>query len=141
MRDLVSYRISIKLMEKGFPQHLSDDFYADGEGVWVEDFSTDSPTFNVGDLVPDLYGIPTDGDEIAAPTIYQVIKWLRDFKYIYVYVEPFPTMSTKDKVAFSYVICSESDGDSMTKITEPTMHVKYEDALESGIEYVIDNLI
>ena len=33
MKELVTYEMSKKLQEKGFPQHLSENFYADGSEV------------------------------------------------------------------------------------------------------------
>ena len=82
--ELVSYDIAKKLKERGFPQHWATEFYADGEGMWVEDFSTEEPTYKAGELISNYYGLPTDGQDVAAPTIEMVMKFFRRYKGIHI---------------------------------------------------------
>lgn len=82
--EIVSYDIAKKLKERGFPQHWANEFYADGEGVWVEDFSTEEPTHKAGELISNYYGLPTDGQDVAAPTIEMVMKFFRRYKGIHI---------------------------------------------------------
>ena len=134
MRELVTYEMSKKLQEKGFPQHLSEDFYADGEGMWVEDFSTEEPTFRPGDLISNYYGLPTDGSEVAAPTIYEVMEWLRNYKNIHVEIRLF------FKKSFGFdIICI----DNMEKLgwSGTVTYPRYELCAISAINYVIDKFI
>jgi predicted ATP-grasp superfamily ATP-dependent carboligase len=114
MEDFVPYKLAKKLEEKGFnPQKQSNYLYYNGELVEVKDHYNISP-----------YEI--------APTISQVLKWLREEKKIEVvvlgqnYIEGpyFADVFTKDGL--------------MNK-AEP--YPKYELAATAGIEYVIDNLI
>lgn len=78
--EIVSYDIAKKLKERGFPQHWATEFYADGEGVWVEDFTTEEPTHKAGELISNYYDLPTDGQDVAAPTISKVLEWFRNYK-------------------------------------------------------------
>ena len=84
MEDIVSYKTAKKLKERGFPQHWATEFYADGEGVWVEDFTTEEPTHKAGELISNYYDLPTDGQDVAAPTIEMVMKFFRRYKGIHI---------------------------------------------------------
>ena len=84
MEDIVSYNTAKKLKERGFPQHWATEFYADGEGMWIEDFSTEEPTFKAGELISNYYGLPSDGQDVAAPTIEMVLKFFRRYKGIHI---------------------------------------------------------
>ena len=80
-------------------------------------------------------------DNIDAPTISQVLKWLREKKKIYVSILPFATHSTINKVAFYYLIKYNSTDETMEGIEQNTYCAEWNDAALAGIEYVLDNLI
>ena len=133
MRNLVTYKIAKKLEEIGFPQHLSEDFYADGEGLWVEFFDSEEPTFKAGELVSNYYGLPTDGKTISAPTIYQVIKRFIDWNGIYLEIRLFSR-------GFGFDIINISDRKKLGW-SGTVEYVNYEDAAMAGIEFIIDKII
>lgn len=126
--DFTSFELAIKLKEKGFPQHLCDYAYIIEENY--EDIEREYVSF-----IPDY--LPT----VAAPTISQVLKWLRNDKKIYVSILPFATHSTINKVAFYYLISYDSTGETMEGIEQNTYCAEWKDAAFAGIEYVLDNLI
>jgi hypothetical protein len=134
MKDLVTYEMSKKLQEKGFPQHWAEVFYADGDGMWVEDFSTEEPTFKAGELIINYYGLPTDGSEVAAPTIYRVMEWLRNYKNIHIEIRLF----FKNSFGFDIIRI-----DDMTKLgwSGTVTYPRYELCAIYAINYVIDNCI
>ena len=80
-----------------------------------------------------------DSKEIIAPTISQVLKWLREEKKIYIMINFWPggycgeifTEIGKDRNSF----CWEK------YINECDYYETYEQAALAGIEYVLDNLI
>ena len=122
--EFVSFDLAKKLKEKGFPQHWSDHHYI-LENEYEDDF------FEVGAKYPVevIYDyIPT----IAAPTISQVLKWLRDIKTIS--IEPCATPHN----CWYYMIKCKGE----IKATYMNNKYKtYEQAALAGIEYVLDNLI
>ena len=128
--EIVSFEIAQKLKEKGFPQHLTEDAYI------TDNYGEDE--YEIGDRLP-IPLIPDYMDDVAAPTISQVLKWLRVEKKIYIMINFWPagyvaeiyTRISKDKNRFDWErYIDECDYDD-----------SYELAAIAGIEYVIDNLI
>ena len=74
MEDFVTFEIAKKLKEKGFPQHITDEAYI------VSNYGEDE--YDIGDRLP-IPLIPDYMDDVAAPTISQVLKWLREKKNTY----------------------------------------------------------
>ena len=102
--EIVSFEIAKKLKEKGYPQVIDKyaDFYPDGVG------------------------------ELVAPTISQVLKWLREEKKIYVSVE----VEREDWFEYKIVQTIKNTRKTGTRVYET-----YSEAILAGIEYVLDNLI
>jgi hypothetical protein len=121
--DFVSYDIAKKLKEKGFPQHITDEAYI------VDNYGEDE--CDIGDRLP-IPLIPDYMDDIAAPTISQVLKWLREAKKIYVSVE----VEREDWFESKIVQTIKN-----TRRTGTRVYETYAEAVLAGIEYVIDNLI
>ena len=129
--DFVPFELAVKLQEKGFNEPCYGYYHCGG-----------------GD---DSFEVCGNGDRdflnsknkhrIAAPTISQVLKWLREEKKIYVSILPFATHSTINKVAFYYLIEYNSTGETMKGIEQNTYCAKWNDAAFAGIEYTLDNLI
>ena len=134
---LVTYEIAKKLKEKGFPQHLSERFYADGEGMWIEDFSSLEPDFKPGELISNFYGLPTDGEEISAPTLAQVIDWFIREKEIFVNID----CSLVDSFDFFYTI--DKKGENAWKLVgfNDEWYKTKNEAELAGIEYVLNELL
>lgn len=70
--------------------------------------------------------------QCSAPTISQVLKWLRDDKKIYV------TVNVEREDWFEYKIVQTIKN---TRCTGNHVYETYDDAMLTGIEYVLDNLI
>lgn len=106
MEDLITYQITKKLKEKGFPIKGKEIIYGDN-GVFI----------------------PT-------PTIYQVLKWLREEKHL----EANGCYDNDEQGWMGYV-CEMDVPDLYAFHTLKEHHKSYEDAALSAIEYVLDNLI
>ena len=57
--------------------------------MWILNFEGE-PDYNEGELIREehLFGIPRDGNEVAAPSLYEAQKFLREEKEVYVTVIP-----------------------------------------------------
>lgn len=128
--DFVPFEIAKKLKEKGFPQHITDEAYI------VDNYGEDE--CDIGDRLP-IPLIPDYTDDVAAPTISQVLKWLRKEHQIHIFVDItsvgwYPKVSIKVKLDETRYWFSKAPFESDFFDT-------YEQAALAGIEYVIDNLI
>lgn len=142
MEDFVTFKIAKKLREKGFPQHWSNDYYIE-ENEYEDNFEVGSHY--------DGYFIPEHLPTVAAPTISQVLKWLREEKKIFITVNitycyeddenPFPT-NLKMKPILKGYYYSVWD---LNNLNDKNSHFKYFESPElaylAGIEYVLYNLI
>ena len=142
MEDFVPFEIAKKLKEKGFPQHITDEAYI------VDNYGEDE--CDIGDRLP-IPLVPDYMDDIAAPTISQVLKWLREEKKIFVAINigycyesseiPFPTNPKMEPILKGYYYGIWE----LDNLNDKNGHSEYfetpEQAAIAGIEYVIDNLI
>lgn len=114
----IPFELLIKLNEKGFPKpnHLTYGVY--GEGKEPKQYN--------------LYWDKALPGPIA-PTIEQVLDWLRKEKYIAINIEYTPRV-------FQYKIIDMSFDERFNPYGM-TFYAAYEDAALDGIEYVVDNLI
>ena len=120
MEDFVTFEIAVKLKEKGFREKVNA-YYGKYENI-----------FNIHPAL-DM----NDADyRASAPTISQVLKWLRKEKKIIClpHIEPF-----KENWFFYVVILPQPSDfpEYMYSINYNT----YEQAALAGIGYVLDNLI
>lgn len=130
--EFVNFEIAKKLKEKGFPQHIAEDAYI------IDNYGENE--YQIGDRLP-IPLIPDYMDDIAAPTISQVLKWLREKKkyhiefvgnacgYLFI-ISDVPSEGGTDRYCSDY--SSPNDGGTWDK---------YEDCAIASIEYVLDNLI
>lgn len=126
MEDFVPFEIAKKLKEKWFPQHITKDAYI------IDNYGENE--YQIGDRLP-IPLIPDYMDDIAAPTISQVLKWLREEKKIYIMVDR--SFSVK---GWHYYIIDNDDFEN--PIQQEVEHNRcYEQAAIDAIEYVLDNLI
>lgn len=136
MEDFVTFEIVKKLKEKGFSLEKTEIYGKfDSDGLFH----------------PQLYFnyIETmDYDEIDAPTISQVLKWLREEKKIYVAIYYVPIIESvnnsviKKSQDFYYpTIQKIGDFESTIHTNGNDCFSSYEEAALAGIEYVLDNLI
>lgn len=121
MSDFVKFELAQKLKEKGFSLEKTEIYGKfDNDGLFHSQLY-----FN--------YIETMDCDEIIAPTISQVLEWLRKEKKLFIeisciYTDYFPTVRLLDSRQTDYI-----RGD--------VIYSTYEQAALAGIEYSLDNLI
>lgn len=127
MEDFVTFEIAKKLKEKGFPQspnYFNYSSYYDWDGLRkIHSLSNASVWFNPNISRDNIY---------FAPTISQVLKWLREEKSIS--IEPCATPHN----CWYYMI--KYNGQIKVTYFEDKCKT-YEQAALAGIEYVLDNPI
>ena len=125
MEDFVNFKIAQKLKEKGFNlgvyRYYENEVLKWSNSPWLE------PTYN--DYKEHI---------IAAPTISQVLKWLRDEKKLYVGVTYSPKIEGSQDFYYATI---QYIGDYKKTIYPVDSYVYWEGAALNGIEYVLDNLI
>lgn len=125
MEDFVPFKLAKKLKEKGFNKRVRGYYWE------IRGLSTCNTPINSNALE----------NEFSAPTISQVLKWLREEKgyhiefignacgYLFI-VSDIPSKGGTDRH------CSDYDGPNDGGCWD-----SYEEAAIAGIEYVLDNLI
>lgn len=122
--DFAPFELAKKLKEKGYPQHITDEAYI------TDNYGEDE--YDIGDRLP-IPLIPDYMDDVAAPTISQVLKWLREEKKIAINIEYIP-------YTWQYKIFDMSFEDRFNPYGI-AIFSDYEEAAIAGIEYTLDNLI
>lgn len=128
--EFLSFEIAKKLKEKGFPQHWSNLHYI-LENEYEDDFFEVGAKYQV-EVIYDY--IPT----IAAPTISQVLKWLREEKKLFIEVYMYNNHYLWE--IYNTEIVDVDMTQKSEKYSEEE-YLTYEDAALAGIEYVLYNLI
>lgn len=149
MEDFVPFEIAKKLKEKGFREPCLGYYdVEDNVGLLYNTQYSDDLcpcqytdlliSYNSGDIVSNL---DDSGNCIDAPTISQVLKWLREKKnyhiefvgnacgYLFI-ISDVPSEGGTDRYCSDY--SGPNDGGTWDK---------YEDCVIAGIAYCIDNLI
>lgn len=120
MADFVTFETAKKLKEKGFSLEKTEIYGKfDSDGLFHSQLY-----FN--------YIETMDCDEIIAPTISQVLKWLRDKRGIHVCITLGEFSDWVHEVSRIYgnMFCKAEDGFEF-----------YEQAALAGVNYCLDNLI
>lgn len=136
MEDFVPFDLAKKLKEKGFPQrpdYFNYSSYYDWDGLRkIHSLTNASVWFDPNISRDNIY---------FAPTISQVLKWLRNEKklhiefvgnacgYLYI-VSDIPSEGGTDRYCSGY--SGPNDGGTWDK---------YEDCALNAIQYVLDNMI
>lgn len=133
MEHFVTFKIAKKLKEKGF-RELCLVYYTNDDTLYY------NYSHKAGACYKDCYLshnlMPKDsvsGKFVDAPTISQVLKWLRDEKKIAINIEFIPYTWQYKIIDMSFDRRFESCG--------RVIFSNYEEAAIAGIEYVLDNLI
>lgn len=88
-----------------------------------------------------VYGKYVDSEVVIAPTISQILKWLREEKYILIGLSPMQEYGGEEKVEWcSTVFKSDKQGSGLS-LKEEFYYQSYEQAALVGIEYALDKLI
>ena len=114
--DFVPYDIAVKLKEKGFDESTMT-YYKDGKIGWSDGFCYFNST-----------------RRLSAPTISQVLKWLREEKTLHVYIEYVFSES-------SIWICEVQLIGSYERFYPHKDYETYEEAAIAGVNYCLENLI
>lgn len=147
MEDFVTFEIAKKLKEKGFKEHCLAH-YGNTGGFYSNVIDTyDRPNQDLDYI--DFLNCFNAGNSIGlidAPTISQVLKWLREEKKISLEI------CIHCSLKWVYTIFAFDDGlfmdytpylDDIDVINDTIyeLYDSYEEAALVGIEYVLDNLI
>lgn len=136
--DFVTYEIALKLKAKGFKEKCIAYYW--------EKINEHTPSFLAEDNMPEdglnILDLLSNHNKaewspfIDAPTISQVLKWLRNKKDIYClpYFEQGIDM-------WLYAICKPAYGCEFPEFISESDYDTYEQAAVAGIEYVLDKLI
>lgn len=142
MEDFVTFEIAKKLKEKGFTCKYPFAMYNELGSYCPLTTSSDYVTCESGYKYRCYYDYNDfDENDLIAPTISQVLKWLRDEKeyhiefvgnacgYLFI-ISDIPSKGGTD------IYCSDYSGPNDGGTWD-----KYEDCAKAAIEYVLDNLI
>lgn len=125
--DFVPYELAVKLKEKGFPQKTAGKYSMIGPTYFDDGrFYEDGCIANVEDCY-------------SAPTISQVLKWLREEKEIHIEIALGRNGWYFEIVQYEYY--KEENEYDCKLINISVIYDSYEKAALAGIEYVLDNLI
>lgn len=142
--DFVTYELAVKLKEKGFNKPCIASYRGGKLSPHKKEILGESEYIDE-DISVSYKSLLRDAREslgVIAPTISQVLKWLREEKKIYIIAEPFPSMATKDKVVWGWSFKHNSDGAYIDHTySDCASYMTCEFAALAGIDYVVDNLI
>ena len=143
MEDFVPFEIAKKLKEKGFREKCLT-YYDVDDNIWLlhnTQYTDEMLPCQYTDL---LISRNTDDSDncIDAPTISQVLKWLRTEKNIDIVIYPVDA-STLYMGGEKYILSVYINAKRYYKLHHDGIdkYVKWEQAALAGIECVIDNLI
>ena len=125
--DFVSYELAVRLKEKGFNRPCCG-YYHVGKGDDSFEACISSDFLN-----------SLNEYRVGAPTISQVLKWLREEKLILIGLSPMQEYGGDEVIEWcSTVYKADKQGGLSWK--EEFYYQSYEQAALAGIEYVLDNL-
>ena len=137
MEDFVPFDLAKKLREKGFREECIAYYHTDGELLYNRDQYRGG---NYKSLLRSYNSLPKNPigcEQIDAPTISQVLKWLRKEK---IYIVPTFCVDQNDNGYWDFRLISTMDG--MLIYDEiKNRYNSYEQAALAGIEYVLNKLI
>lgn len=138
--DFVTYELAVKLKEKGYNCELPYAMYNEIGQFFL---LTTSAPYNVcesGYKCRVYYDYNDfDKNDFIAPTIPQVLKWLREEKKLYIEIWWLTQYTIKNLKGFQFVVTPICENPQ--RETDLELYCDYETAAIKGIEYVIDNLI
>lgn len=138
MENFVTYKLAVKLKEKGFEEECLCHYI--GEDLF---YNIESPIANKQLwFCHNKYNNIWHRDNYDAPTISQVLKWLRKEKKIHICIDIYDDGWFFDIASFY----KEDTGVYEIKLPYKSSNVtpdydSYEQAALAGIKYVLDNLI
>jgi hypothetical protein len=131
MEDFVTFEIAKKLKEKGFKNNCIS--YYDYAGDLHYNHESNREIY----FCHNKYDNVWHKDLVDAPTISQVLKWLREEKKFHISTKPY---HCEDGLMWVYEIRRIEDDVIIVEVTKAGF-LKEEQAALVGIEYVLNNLI
>lgn len=126
MEDFVPFDLAVKLKDKGF--NIPFYFY----------YRTDDELLHHAHITnPLVYGDKVDDEVIIAPTISQVLKWLREEKKIHIEL----WVSGKRPIKWHHTIHTLNNQGERKGWSSGEIHNTYEQAALAGVAYCLYNLI
>lgn len=125
--DFVSFELAVKLKEKGLNIPFFFFYRTDENGKFIHHALVTNPL---------VYSEKIDNEVVIAPTISQVLKWLREEKKIHIevmFIVPIPNR-------VKYYITNIGGGRSFMDVSDGHYET-WEQATLAGIEYVLNKLI
>ena len=146
--DFVTYELAVKLKEKGFDEECLAYYTSEYTLYTNKVVLCDDKYLEVAEIDYEecLRSYNTQKDRLLrtivdAPTISQVLKWLREEKKIYIVIAVNPTLSTKDKIAYYYQVYSNSNGATSDYYESEECYAQWEDCAIESIKSVLKYLI
>lgn len=130
MEDFVSFEIANKLKEKGFRKPCILYYNSDKVRTW----------FNEPDIAKNFVPTTLGNDDVLAPTISQVLKWLREEKNIFIEIFLYNGKYSHFIKSVTQICKDDLFHKCLDEDTEEE-YTTYEQAALAGIEYSLDNLI
>ena len=141
MEDFVPFEIAKKLKEKGFTCKYPFAMYNELGSYCPLTTSSDYVTCESGYKYRCYYDYNDfDENDFIAPTISQVLKWLREEKLILIGLSPMQEYDGNEIIEWCSTIYKADKQGGMSWMEE-LYYEYYEQAALAGIEYVLDNLI
>ena len=135
MEDFVTFELAKKLKEKGYPQrpdYFNYSSYYNWDGLRkIHSLNNASVWFDPNISRENIY---------FAPTISQVLKWLREEKNIVFGISPMQEMDC-DYLGWCVTIYKVDDNGYGLSWQEELYCDTYESAANAGIEYAVDNIL
>ena len=128
--DFVPYELAVKLKEKGLNIPFYFFYRTDENGEFIHHALVANPL---------VYCEKIDDEVVIAPTISQVLKWLREEKKIHIMVDIWKVNVDDIIYKWGYDIVDLTTTKVISCDTQCAN--AYEQAALAGIEYVLDNLI
>ena len=136
MKDFVTFELAVKLKERGFPQRPDCFNYSsnyDWDGLRkIHSLSNASVWFDPNISRDNIY---------FAPTISQVLKWLREEKKIHIEIFLYDGKYSYFIKSITQICENDLFHKCLNEDTTDDEYTTYEQAALAGIEYVLDNLI
>lgn len=135
--DFVDFNLAKKLKEKGFQEECLCHYVGEDLVYNIESPITNNQLWFCHNKYDNIW----HRDNIDAPTIAQVLKWLREVHNVYVDIGLY--VITKDMRKYNInVYHNKNRRDLMYSGIHLTKECsKYEEACEVALKYVLDNLI
>ena len=136
MKDFVTFELAVKLKERGFsqrPDYFNYSSYYDWDGLRkIHSLSNASVWFDPNISRDNIY---------FAPTISQVLKWLREEKKIHIEIFLYDGKYSYFIKSITQICENDLFHKCLNEDTTDDEYTTYEQAALAGIEYVLDNLI